>query len=84
MDPLTPLETPEKLARFLAAVGAPPDEAVPLIAADFPDEDARRLFDEAVAAKSRDESELEALAGADDERARAAETDLSKTMHGRG
>lgn len=81
MDPLAPFDTPEKLARFLAVVGSPRDDSIALVRADFPDADVEQLVDDARAANSRDESELDQLARAEEGRARAAEVDLSKSMH---
>lgn len=79
-----PLTTPATLAKFLVGMGYHRAEVVESVRADFPDRHAafiERVVDDAYADVRKQDAELDRAVERDESAARAAEHDVSKTMH---
>lgn len=79
-----PLNTPDALALFLAGVGYPRAEVVDAVRKDFPDANAEHVVNDAYEQVAERDAELDRAVERDETAARAAEHDLSKTMHQEG
>lgn len=73
----------QQTTTFLFVMGYRKDEVEPLIARDFPGSDFETLWATAQAQHRESERELDAAVRKDDERALAAEHNLSESMHDR-
>jgi hypothetical protein len=78
------LNTPDALAVFLAGIGYPRTEIVDAVRKDFPDADADAVTDAAIGSARQQNAELDRAVERDEAAARAAEHDVSKTMHQEG
>lgn len=75
------LNTPAEQARFLIVLGYSRELVLRHIRTTFPRVNAESVVTEAVAQHQESERQLDAAVRADDERARAAEHDLNRSMH---
>lgn len=81
------LNTPAALAQFLAGIGYDRVQVVAAVREDFPDRHTPfvdRVVDDAFEAVAKQNAELDRAVERDEEAARAAEHDVSKTMHQEG
>ena len=83
---MKPLDTPEALALFLAGIGYERDDVVAAVVDDFKltRDRANAIVDEAFAKAAQQQQELDRAVERDEAAARAAEHDVSTTMHQEG
>lgn len=76
-----PLDTPEKLARFVVGMGYSYEACLAALHKDFPTADARHVIYDAVQKVDTGRAALDDKIEQDAARAIGAEMDLSNTMH---